>query len=553
MEGKRPTSRGDFLPMPRCEQSGRHSIAAAVRSHFVVVLVPGGQRSHGVIAAPRTAAPAREHQCLAGLASDCLREKFPAFGRQRDTAGLAALGLPDIDPGAAGLERHVGSAQVRQLRVAAASQKRATDERAQIRWGCVQQALGLCRGQEALHRLAGQRSRSVGPKTAVIGASKKMFTDCSVRTVYPRRSSKGAGTLIGTLDFRPIYNDGGGRDYYVGGGLSIGRLHDLHEPSRWCLYRSSMRRSEILASDAATGELAQWRDASIGHSSATAPWRDTVRVEQFRQPTGHENLTTPLWDMVCICRSSGVTSEQRVGGEALRKFVVAPGQIYVYPAGQETYVRSTQGSECLVIQLEPRLLSAAARELGVSSGLTRFRSSKDSQIVQIGALLEGELYSGFSSGRLFGESLGAALSAHLMHHYSDRRSSNAQELNRGLPNKTLMTAIEYIQAHASENIGLESVADAVHVSPFHFCRLFKQSTGLTPYKYVIHFRIEEAKKLLRADNLSIAEIAQQVGFQHQSHFSEAFRKITGATPSQWRREPQVVGLSSFPAKNAGNG
>ena len=72
------------------------------------------------------------------------------------------------------------------------------------------------------------------------------------------------------------------------------------------------------------------------------------------------------------------------------------------------------------------------------------------------------------------------------------------------------------------------------MSPYHFARLFKQATGVSPRQFVIRRRIEAAKILLAARRLSIGEVALAVGFCSQSHFTTSFRRSTGITPGHYR-------------------
>jgi AraC family transcriptional regulator len=74
----------------------------------------------------------------------------------------------------------------------------------------------------------------------------------------------------------------------------------------------------------------------------------------------------------------------------------------------------------------------------------------------------------------------------------------------------------------------------VHMSPYHFARLFKQSTGVPPHRFVLGQRIARASVLLRDARLSIGEVGQLVGFRTPSHFTTAFRRMTGITPSAYR-------------------
>jgi transcriptional regulator GlxA family with amidase domain len=75
---------------------------------------------------------------------------------------------------------------------------------------------------------------------------------------------------------------------------------------------------------------------------------------------------------------------------------------------------------------------------------------------------------------------------------------------------------------------------AVQISPYHFARLFKQSTGMPPHQYIISCWIERAKQLLTQQELSIIEITQQVGLQSQSHLTTLFRRFLKMTPREYR-------------------
>jgi AraC family transcriptional regulator len=87
---------------------------------------------------------------------------------------------------------------------------------------------------------------------------------------------------------------------------------------------------------------------------------------------------------------------------------------------------------------------------------------------------------------------------------------------------------------------LEQMAGVAHLSPYHFARQFKASTGLAPHQYLISRRIERAQHLLRAhDELGLTEVALRVGFSDQSHFSFHFKRIVGITPGQFRISARI--------------
>ncbi len=74
------------------------------------------------------------------------------------------------------------------------------------------------------------------------------------------------------------------------------------------------------------------------------------------------------------------------------------------------------------------------------------------------------------------------------------------------------------------------------MSPYHFARLFKAETGLSPHQYVIHRRVDRAKALLADADLTIAEVARAVGFANHSHLSSHVRRLLGVSPGTLRRE-----------------
>lgn len=94
--------------------------------------------------------------------------------------------------------------------------------------------------------------------------------------------------------------------------------------------------------------------------------------------------------------------------------------------------------------------------------------------------------------------------------------------------------IDYIDSHRYQKIALSELAANVHLSVSYLCRLFQKETGDTPGQFMQKKRIEEAKRLLRFSDYSYAEIAENLNYSSQSHFTAAFRKYTGITPQAYR-------------------
>jgi AraC family transcriptional regulator len=93
----------------------------------------------------------------------------------------------------------------------------------------------------------------------------------------------------------------------------------------------------------------------------------------------------------------------------------------------------------------------------------------------------------------------------------------------------------YIEEHLSEQIPLATLSQLVRLSPFHFCRAFKQSFGMPPHRYHTSRRIEHAKTLLAKPDPSVTDIGLALGFSQTSSFTAAFRRATGFTPTAYHR------------------
>ena len=96
--------------------------------------------------------------------------------------------------------------------------------------------------------------------------------------------------------------------------------------------------------------------------------------------------------------------------------------------------------------------------------------------------------------------------------------------------------ISYINKHFTENVTIEDLAKQAGFSQYHFIRIFKNETGMTPYEYIINIRLNTAKYLLRNSQLSIKDICFNTGFSSESVFCNAFKKRLGITPTEYRKQ-----------------
>jgi AraC family transcriptional regulator len=102
--------------------------------------------------------------------------------------------------------------------------------------------------------------------------------------------------------------------------------------------------------------------------------------------------------------------------------------------------------------------------------------------------------------------------------------------------RKLRLATEYIDRNLRSRLTLAEIAAKVDLNPQYFARTFKKAVGQSPHQYILNKRIEHAKELLRTTQLSLVEIASQVGIATQSHFTTVFHRATGTTPREFREK-----------------
>jgi AraC-like DNA-binding protein/ligand-binding sensor protein len=127
----------------------------------------------------------------------------------------------------------------------------------------------------------------------------------------------------------------------------------------------------------------------------------------------------------------------------------------------------------------------------------------------------------------------------LLQSFADQLSRHAESLaiiEEGSEPAAIAKARRYIHSHLDESLPLGTVSHEAGLSESHFCRLFKESTGLTLTDYVNRCRVEAAKRELLKPEKRVSEIAFEVGYQSLSQFNRSFARIVGTSPTLWRKE-----------------
>jgi AraC family transcriptional regulator len=162
-------------------------------------------------------------------------------------------------------------------------------------------------------------------------------------------------------------------------------------------------------------------------------------------------------------------------------------------------------------------------------------SSRDPQLEAIATSFRAEMFNNELGGKLYTESLANLFLIHLLRKYCTQ-TFTLRSYDDGLSRYQLQQALDFIHAHLNSEFRLQDLAELLGMSQYYFCRLFKQSMGISPYQYVLKQRVELVKSLLSTQpRKSIADISLECGFSSQSQMTQHFRKITGTTPRAYRR------------------
>lgn len=273
--------------------------------------------------------------------------------------------------------------------------------------------------------------------------------------------------------------------------------------------------------------------------SASANW-DGVYLQYHRQPP-HEMVEHSCLQHRIIIHDRALPSPMLATiDELTQPTPIGCGTITIVPASAHNWAYWNAEHQFMVLAWEADRLAQDVAEAtdGNEVELLSTLGHVDPLIYNIGMALKTELESSGMGVRLYIDAMKSALLAHLLRYYSVQRSvQDAVPLavtNR-LSEGKLQQVRDYINEHLEQDLTLSELAAVVHMSSSYFSGSFKQSTGLAPHQYVIQCRVERAKQLLVQSKLSIAEIALQVGFAHQSHLSRHFKRLVGVTPKAFLR------------------
>jgi AraC family transcriptional regulator len=281
-------------------------------------------------------------------------------------------------------------------------------------------------------------------------------------------------------------------------------------------------------------------------SSAGTRWND-ILLEQHRIPSSEMADVRYKRHVVVLNIGRTTTWEFKKAGR-FRSFFKQRGAISLFPSHQpfsgQLKVERGVSANVVFLALEHAFVNRTAVGLELDSDrieLVEQRRSTDPTIHHIAMALRAGVRTGAARDPMYGEALSTALAVHLLREYG-AAVLGAKRHSGGLPREKLVRAVEYIKDQLDTDLTVSGIAQAVYMSPYHFTRLFKNSTGQSPYQYVVGARVRKAKELLTTGKFTISEAAYHVGFVDQSHLTRHFKRLFGSTPKKLLsgRRPEIV-------------
>lgn len=265
-----------------------------------------------------------------------------------------------------------------------------------------------------------------------------------------------------------------------------------------------------------------------------------IRLLKRTYPIPPTNICEPTLseNLIAFHTTHSTYIEKQIAGSRKAGRITNPGTFTLIPAFCDSSWNWSREMEFFLIYLSSSLFKKVALETfdktPQSIELIDRLAVEDTFLEQLATALQKELESPYPVNQLYVESLQNVIAVHLLRHHCQVTLGKIKLIQDGLSQRQQKQVIEFIIENLDRKLSLKEISQQLEISPYHFCRLFKQSTGITPYQYVKQKRIERAKQLLKQKQPSIVEVALICGFSCQSTFTTSFRQATGVTPKQYR-------------------
>jgi AraC family transcriptional regulator len=264
-------------------------------------------------------------------------------------------------------------------------------------------------------------------------------------------------------------------------------------------------------------------------AAGSASGENGVSIYRTRFQGGVHFTSAARQHLICFQLSPELRIERRLAGRALR-YVSPAGSLSICPAEMNCAADGEQTFDSVLVAVDPSRLALAAAEHSALEARLRGRlSGYDQALLDLAYDLVSESANNYRNGPLYWNDVANRFIDGLI----ARHTKEPQIRVRGTLGKRVLERLrEYIVAHLDEQIEVATLANMAGRSPFHFTRVFAQSVGLTPHRYIVHLRLQRAIELVREGRSGLADIAAATGFADQSHLSRWVRRAHGVSLTQ---------------------
>ena len=297
--------------------------------------------------------------------------------------------------------------------------------------------------------------------------------------------------------------------------------------------------SETRPSDQANAER-RAADVEMARVLKTAPVRmasdpSSGAIAHWKHGALHD-VVEPMTDHVIMTYPTGLQRLERRTGKSVAIGTARSGVVTIIPAGSSARWDIPGPVNVVQLYLPHGTLERVAIEADASMpGDLLERTGHPDPVTSRLLLSAADVLEGSATlDALFRQQLTDLMATRLLAAHTGS-SIPFQPTMGGLAPKVLLRAIERLRSDSDADVSLAALASEAGLSRFHFCRAFKESTGLSPHAWLRQHRLEQAMNMLRDTDASVVSVAAALGYASQTAFAAAFRKLTGETPSDWRR------------------
>jgi AraC family transcriptional regulator len=281
-------------------------------------------------------------------------------------------------------------------------------------------------------------------------------------------------------------------------------------------------------------------DVEMARVLHTAPLRMALdpsngAITHWKHGALHD-VVQPMTDHVIMTYPSGVQRLERRDGKSVAIGTARSGVVTIIPAGSSARWDIPGPVNVVQLYLPHTTLERVAREANQAGPGNLLERTGHPDTVTSGLLMSAaEALEGHDTlDALFRHQLTDLVTTRLLAAHAGSSATILPAFG-GLSPNVLRRAVERLRSDSDADVSLGALASDAGLSRFHFCRAFKESTGLSPHAWLRQYRLEQAMNMLRDTDTPVVSVAAALGYSSQTAFAAAFRKLTGETPTDWRR------------------